>query len=126
MANSPIFNAAQHRPYAAIFSFKAGVMPPMPRYPATVGLQTARGMFGRSLLYVLDSNTLFLGPFIQFFTGVFRARLRGKCSPGSFSEPSISPLIVPGFPRHSMMRFGLRMTRSTGRENRPQCPALCG
>ena len=38
------------RTYAATFSFWAGVMPPMPRCPAMVCLQTIRGMFGRSLL----------------------------------------------------------------------------
>ncbi len=48
----PFLTRCIRRTYAAIFSFWAGVMPPMPRCPATVCKQTVRGMFGRSLLYV--------------------------------------------------------------------------
>jgi hypothetical protein len=38
--------------HAAAFSFWAGVTPPMPRCLAMVCLQTMKGMFGQSLLYV--------------------------------------------------------------------------
>jgi hypothetical protein len=48
--NPPIFSGCIRRTYAAIFSFIAGVMPPMPRCPATVCEQTVRGMLGRSVL----------------------------------------------------------------------------
>ena len=50
IGNPPFLTACIRRIYAANFSFWAGVMPPMPRCPATVCLQTVRGMFGRSLL----------------------------------------------------------------------------
>jgi hypothetical protein len=46
----PFLTGCIRRIHAAIFSFMAGVMPPMPRCPAMVCLQTMRGMFGRSLL----------------------------------------------------------------------------
>ena len=46
----PFLTGCIGRTYAAIFNFWAGVMPPMRRCPAMVGLQTMRGMSGRSLL----------------------------------------------------------------------------
>ena len=46
----PFLTGCIRRTYATIFSFCAGVMPPMPRCPAMVCLQTMKGMFGRSLL----------------------------------------------------------------------------
>ena len=46
----PFLAGCIRRTYAAIFSFCAGVIPPMPRCPAMVCLQTMRGMLGRSLL----------------------------------------------------------------------------
>ena len=46
----PFLTGCIRRIYAANFSFWAGVMPPMPRCPAMVCLQTMRGMLGRSLL----------------------------------------------------------------------------
>ncbi|WP_050527422.1 hypothetical protein [Pseudorhodobacter aquimaris] len=47
---SPFLMGSSHRIHAAVFNFIAGVMPPMPRCPATVCKQTVRGMLGRSLL----------------------------------------------------------------------------
>ena len=46
----PFLTGRSRRTYAAFFNFGAGVMPPMPRCPSTVCLQTVSGMFGRSLL----------------------------------------------------------------------------
>jgi transposase len=46
----PFLTGCGRRTHAAIFSFMAGVMPPMPRCPAMVCLQTMKGMLGRSLL----------------------------------------------------------------------------
>ena len=46
----PFSTGCIRRIHAAIFSFCAGVMRPMPRCPAMVCLQTMIGMFGRSLL----------------------------------------------------------------------------
>jgi hypothetical protein len=48
--NPPFLTGCGRRTHAAIFSFMAGVMPPMPRCPAMVCLQTMKGMLGRSLL----------------------------------------------------------------------------
>ena len=46
----PFLTGCSRKTYAAIFSWWAGLMPPMPRCPALICLQTMRGMFGRSLL----------------------------------------------------------------------------
>ena len=50
MVIPPFSTGCIRRIHAAIFSFCAGVMRPMPRCPAMVWLQTMIGMFGRSLL----------------------------------------------------------------------------
>jgi hypothetical protein len=54
-----------------------------------------------SWLDVLDGKALFISPFQQLDADVFRA---------------IIDRIVPGLPRHSMMRSRHRITRSAGNE----------
>ena len=46
----PFLTWCIHRIHAAIFTFMAGMMPPMPRCPAMVCLQTVKEILGWSLL----------------------------------------------------------------------------
>ena len=46
----PFLTGCIFRTHAAIFSFMAGVMPPMPDCPAMVCAQAMTGMLGRSVL----------------------------------------------------------------------------